>query len=250
MTLLVSVYMFALGLILGSFYNVVGLRLAVKEPLHYPPSHCMHCQHRLTPLDLIPVISYLFLRGRCRYCRTSISWLYPVIECVTACLFVFAYDTSSNLSQLIISLILISMLIILSVSDSHYYLVPDRLLVCFAVVWLVLNVILSFRPWLDGLLGAVIAFVLLYLLAVASRGGMGGGDIKLLTLLGFVLGVKGILLSMCLASLLGVIVMGTVYISRGWPRKRRLPFVPFIMLGVLLTFFVGDGIWQWYLSFW
>ncbi|HYK73976.1 MAG TPA: prepilin peptidase [Pseudoneobacillus sp.] len=236
------------GLILGSFYNVVGLRIPANKSIIKPRSACPTCHHTLGPLELIPVLSYLFQRGKCRVCKTGISPLYPIMELLTGVLFVAAPLIMGWTSELWVAWTLISLFIIITVSDLAYMLIPDKILLFFAGVFLLERFFLPLTPWWDSLLGAVIGFVLLLIISIVSKGGMGGGDIKLYALIGFVVGTKLVLLSFFLSTLIGA-VTGILGIALGLlERKKPIPFGPFIAIGTLLAYFYGDIIIETYLQ--
>ncbi|HEU5140256.1 MAG TPA: prepilin peptidase, partial [Bacillales bacterium] len=182
-----------MGLVLGSFYNVVGLRVPKHQSILHPPSHCMSCGHNLSGSDLIPVLSYFLSKGRCRYCHVKVSALYPMIEASTAILFWAAYSAIGWSWELIAAWAIISLLVIIFVSDVHYMLIPDRVLVFFMPLFLVLRLWASpFEFWWQPFLGGAVGFIIPFAVAVVSRGNMGGGDIKLFLLLGLLLGWKGV----------------------------------------------------------
>ncbi|WP_442595256.1 prepilin peptidase [Neobacillus sp. D3-1R] len=236
------------GIVLGSFYNVVGLRIPVNKSIVKPRSACPTCNHTLGPLELIPVLSYVFQRGKCRVCKTRISPLYPIMELLTGLLFVAAPLIMGWTSELWVAWTLISLFIIITVSDLAYMLIPDKILLFFAGLFLFEKLLLPLTPWWDSLLAAAIGFILLLLISIVSRGGMGGGDIKLYALIGFVVGTKLVLLSFFLATLIGAVV-GIIGIVVGLlERKKPIPFGPFIAIGTLLAYFYGDIIIESYLQ--
>ncbi|RIW37701.1 prepilin peptidase [Bacillus salacetis] len=244
MAIIIVIY----GLLLGSFYNVVGLRVPVNQSIVKPRSACPGCGHTLTPLELIPVLSYLIQGGKCSRCRERISPLYPLVEGATGILFVFSYWTIGWEWELLIALTLVSLFVIIFVSDIKYMLIPDKVLLFFAGLFLIERVFIPLSPWWDSLAGAAIGFTLLLLIAVVSKGGMGGGDIKLYALIGFVLGTKPMLLSFFLATLLGAMV-GIAGLAAGiFERKKPIPFGPFIAAGALISYFYYENIINWYLS--
>ena len=250
MVLTYSVFISLFGLVFGSFFNVVGLRVPKKESIAYPPSHCTNCQRRLTALDLVPVFSYLFLKGQCRTCGSKIHWVYPLMEAVTAVLFVASYLVFGFTPELIVALLFVSMLVIITVSDIAYMLIPDKVLLPFAVVLLGLRFVIPLDPWWDSLLGAAIGFSLLFLIAVVSKGGMGGGDIKLFFVIGLVLGTAGTLMTLFFASFIGAIV-GIIQLrmtNKG--RKTPIPFGPSIAAAAVVVYFWGDAMLAWYWNFW
>lgn len=241
---------FVLGLVFGSFFNVAGLRLSKKQSIIHPPSHCPSCNHRLAPIDLIPVVSYLLLKGKCRYCRGKIAVLYPAIELVTACLFAAATFAIDSPAVLFLSWALISLLIIIIVSDISYMIIPDKVLVFFASLLLIFQCwMIPVTKWWQPITGAMVGFAVPFFIAVITRGNIGGGDIKLFAVLGFVLGWKGVLVAFFFSTFYGALI-GGVGLVTGILRKRKpIPFGPFIALGALTAYFFGDAILNWYVHF-
>ncbi|MDQ0269988.1 prepilin peptidase [Cytobacillus purgationiresistens] len=245
---MIIIYIFIIGLILGSFYNVVGLRIPLKQSIVAPRSACPSCGHQLRPFELIPVLSYLFQGGKCRQCKIGISPLYPIVELMTGVLFILAPLLLGWTSELIVAWTLISLFMIIFVSDVSYMLIPNKILLVFTVIFVAERLIIPLTPWWNSLLGAAIGFVLLLSIAVISNGGMGGGDIKLFALLGFVVGTKTVLLSFFLATFygaaFGVMAMLVGKVKRGSP----IPFGPFIVAGTLTAYYFGDVILRYYLQ--
>jgi leader peptidase (prepilin peptidase)/N-methyltransferase len=235
------------GLALGSFFNVVGLRVPIQKSIVKPRSACPNCQHALGPLELIPVISYLLQRGKCRQCKGGISPLYPIIELITGLLFMSAPLIMGWTSELWIAWTLISLLVIITVSDLAYTLILDKILLFFSVLFLIERFIIPLEPWWDSLLGATIGFSLLLIISIISKGGMGGGDIKLYAVIGFAVGTKLMLLSFFIATLIGAIFGIIGILLRLLERKKPVPFGPFIAIGTLLAYFYGNIIIENYL---
>jgi leader peptidase (prepilin peptidase) / N-methyltransferase len=241
-------FLFLVGTIFGSFYNVVGLRVPLKESIITPRSACPKCKHTLTPIELIPVVSFLIQRGKCRQCQASISPLYPIMEFLTAALFVVVPLVIGWNAEIWVGWTLVSLFIIITVADIKYMLIPDKILLFFAGVFLVERIFIPLSPWWDSVLGAVIGFTLLLVISFVSKGGMGGGDIKLYALLGFVLGTKLVLMSLFISTLLGAII-GIIGIGLGFfERKKPIPFGPFIAVGTLIAYFFGNTIFNAYLN--
>lgn len=142
MTIAYTAVFAVFGLVFGSFYNVVGLRVPKKQSIAYPPSHCTTCDRRLTALDLVPVFSYLFLRGQCRTCGSKIHWVYPLMEAITALLFTAVFLKFGLTPELLVGLLFISLLVIITVSDIAYMLIPDKVLLPFAAVLLILRFVI------------------------------------------------------------------------------------------------------------
>ncbi|QTD41580.1 A24 family peptidase [Sporosarcina sp. Te-1] len=246
MTAVYVVLFFVYGLIFGSFFNVVGLRVPKKESIVTPPSHCNSCGRRLQLLELIPVLSYLFLGGKCRTCGNRISWLYPLMEFVTGVLYAYSFYHFGWSLELIVALLLVSLLVIITVSDIAYMIIPDKVVLPFAAMFFVLRFFIPLEPWWDSLLGGAVGFAVLYLIAILSNGGMGGGDIKLFLVIGFAVGTVHTLLTLFLASLIGSIVGIIILRKTGKGRKTPVPFGPSIALAALIAYFWGAAFVDWY----
>ena len=241
-----SLYFFAAGLCFGSFFLVVGIRKANKQSIVFPRSSCPHCHHSLSWRELIPVISFLAQKGKCRHCQNAISPLYPIMELATGCLFLFAFLQVGLTAELFVALTFISLLMIVTASDIAYMLIPNSVLFFFAVLLIIERAFIPLSPWYDSVIGAALGFGLLYLIAIISNGGMGGGDIKLYGVIGYVLGVKGFFLSFILASLFGALFGLFAMILGKMKRKTPIPFAPFITIGSLLAYFFEQTITAYY----
>ncbi|SFE97549.1 leader peptidase (prepilin peptidase) / N-methyltransferase [Paenibacillus catalpae] len=243
MTLFLTIYLFILGLIVGSFFNVVGLRVPIKLSVVSPPSQCPKCGNRLRPRDLMPVVSYMLSRGQCRQCGKRISPLYPMGELATGLLFAWIYLTFGNSWDTVIGLLLVSMSVILTVSDLKYMLLPNRILLAFAPVFLVLRCLFpdDSSVWLH-VWGAIAGGGVLLAVVILTRGGMGLGDVKLIFLLGWILGLPNLIPAFILACFFGSLVGGLLILFKIVKRKQPIPFGPFLLLGALLSFAYGDTI--------
>ena len=213
-----------------------------------PPSHCTTCNTRLKPWDLIPVLSYLFSRGQCRYCGASFSPRYAVVELLTALLFVWCFQVFGPSLFLLKALILTSFFIVITFIDYDHQLILDKVLLWLAGFGVVINLYLGSIDLLAMLIAALIGGGLLLLIAVVSRGGMGGGDIKFAVVLGLCFGWQHLLLTLLLSFLLGGIGGALLLISKMKSRKDFIPFGPFIALGALITLLYGNTIITWYLG--
>ncbi|WP_432806721.1 prepilin peptidase [Mesobacillus maritimus] len=242
--ILLSLY----GLFLGSFYNVVGLRVPAGKSIVYPGSSCPTCGHKLRAWELIPVLSYFIQRGKCRGCQSRISPLYPSIEFLTGVLFATAPLVIGWSLELVVALTLISLFIIIFVSDLAYMIIPDKVLLFFAGLFLLERIFIPLTPWWDSLLGAAVGFLLLLVIALVSKGGMGGGDIKLFAVIGFVVGTKTLLLSFFFSTLFGALI-GIIGMAFGFVKKGKpIPFGPFIAAGTLVAYYFGDNLINMYLQ--
>lgn len=238
-----EITIFLLGACLGSFFNVIGMRLPLNQSLIFPPSHCDSCQHKLKKMELIPVVSYILLKGKCKNCQAKIAIFHPLIELMTAVFFVMAYIYFDFSIELIIAWLFISLLAIITVSDILYTIILDKVLLFFGLVIFILRICSPLNPWWDMLTGAFFGFSLLLLLAISSKGGMGGGDIKLYFIIGLVLGIKLTLVSLFLSAVIGLLV--AVVLKRGF--GKIIPFGPSIAIGSLLAYFWGRKLLEYYI---
>lgn len=243
----IYILVFTAGLLFGSFTNVIIARMPVGESIVSPPSHCPHCQQQLRIVDLVPVFSYLFLRGRCRYCQQSISPRYPMVEILCALLFIGVYLrwglTMTTASGCIFSVILLGAAFI----DIDHGIIPDRL----TYPGMVIGLVLSF--WTLGFLPALWGFLafggLMLAVALISNGGMGGGDIKLAAAIGAFTGITGSAVTLLMASLLGAVFGLMVMAVNKTGRKTPIKFGPFLALSAYTAFLFADKIILWYRGF-
>jgi leader peptidase (prepilin peptidase)/N-methyltransferase len=248
--LLYVLIFFIYGLIFGSFFNVVGLRVPEKQSIVTPPSHCPKCNKQLKPIDLIPVLSYFTTFGKCRYCKASISPIYPIMEVVTGILFTAVYYAYGVTPEAWMNLLFVSLLVIITVSDLAYRIIPDKVLLPFFLVFLVLRFFIHpDETYVSHLTGMVLGFAIFFLIALISRGGMGGGDIKLFTVVGLFFGYPLLLLTILLSTLLGTVYGILMVVFQGAGRKTEIPFGPFIAMGSVIALFQGYNLIEWYFSF-
>lgn len=253
--------LFLFGLIIGSFLNVVIYRLPRGESIVWPPSHCPHCRRRLTPGELVPLLSWLVQKGRCRGCREPIHWQYPIVEALTGLLFVFVGLRYGLSWETLVGLTLVSFLIPLSVIDLKTMLLPDRLTIPLLMVMVLYRLFIGTQPWwwyiIGGALGAGSLLLLAWLSPVLfGKEGMGLGDVKLMAGIGVAVGPYGSVLTLFFASLFGI-VFGLCYrrlVQRRWPDEPdevngEFPFGPSLAVGGLVAYLYGEEIWRFYLSF-
>lgn len=238
-----------LALFIGSFINVIALRTPKGESIVYPPSHCPHCNHRLGALDLIPVISFLFLKGKCHYCGEKISNIYPFGELLTFIILLIIPYYSPFSTEWIIIYPFMMMMIAATLSDLKYNIIPNSITYSGIFLFLILRIFIHPLPVWSYFLGSIIGGGIFLLLAILSRGGMGGGDIKLFFLIGLVLGWQNTVLAIFLSSFVGTLIGGTLLLFGVVKRKQFVPFGPFIFIGTLITYFYGNEIWSFYLSY-
>jgi len=246
------ILIFIYGLLIGSFLNVVIYRIPREENIAWPGSHCPGCGHGLKWYDNIPLLSYLLLKGRCRYCKEEISLQYPLVEALNGIIYVLLYIFFYQVKLDFVFLALISStLLAILVIDLKEQLIPDVLVVIVLISSIIHKALLHFLegipyPLTDSLLGLIIAGGLFLLIVFVSRGGMGGGDVTLIGALGFVLGVRGILMVIFLSFVLGSVISIFLLAARIKSRKDPIPFGPFIVISFYITLFFGDNILNWY----
>ncbi|MBP2077339.1 prepilin peptidase [Oceanobacillus polygoni] len=250
MDLLLLFLLFFLGISLGSFYNVVGLRLPTKQSFSKKNdrSYCPNCKKQLSWYELIPVLSYLMQGGKCRGCKDKISIIYPIGELLTGLLFALSYIRFEFQVEIIMAILFVSMLMIIFVTDMTYMLIPNKILLFFLPIFIIMRIIQPLEPWWSSIIGAVTGFGLIFIIILVSRGGMGAGDMKLFGVLGIVLGFENVLLTFFLSCLLGAVVGILLMLFKVVKRKQPIPFGPFIVIAALLTYFFGDAIVEWYVS--
>ncbi|MFG6118983.1 prepilin peptidase [Thalassobacillus sp. B23F22_16] len=246
MVVVLAVIMFMFGIIFGSFFNVVGRRMPQGENFSTSRSYCNSCSQTLNGWDMIPVLSYLALRGRCRYCKAKFSFLYPLTELLTGLLFVSSFLVYGWGYELIGAIILISLGMIILVSDLVYMIIPDRLLLFYLPLVILFRTVYPLEPWYSSIIGAFIAFLLIFIIIFITQGGMGSGDMKLFGLLGFLLGWQQVLLVFFLSILIGAVISVLLLSLRIIDRKTPVPFGPYIIIAALITYFAGSDIMGWY----
>ncbi len=247
MEFVIIIFVFLFGITLGSFFNVVGLRVPKKKPFTNDRSFCPSCDKRLSWYELIPVWSFFLQRGKCRNCQQKISPIYPIVELLTGLLFVLSYLKIGFELELVTALLLISMLMILFVSDITYMLIPNKILLFFLPLFIIMRIIQPLEPWWSAAVGSGVAFLLVAIIILASKGGMGAGDMKLFGLLGIVLGLGKVLLTFFLASLIGAVIGLILLLLKIIKRKQPIPFGPYIIVATIITYFYGDSLFLWYL---
>jgi leader peptidase (prepilin peptidase)/N-methyltransferase len=237
-----------LGLCVGSFLNVVIARLPEGRSIVTPGSACPRCGRAIAWYDNVPVLSFLRLRGRCRHCAGAISWRYPFVELATAALFALAVLTRGVGPELAPALVLAAALVAITGIDLDHQIIPDVVTLPGIAVGLAFSLLLGHPRWMDALIGALVGGGLFFVIIVASRGGMGGGDMKLAAMLGAFLGWRPLLVAILTAVLTGGILAIALLALRRKGRKDAVPFGPFLALGGLVALFWGAPLIDWYLG--
>lgn len=228
---------FIFGSVMGSFLNVLAVRLSNNESILWPGSHCHNCNHRLRWYELIPVVSYLIQKGRSRCCHTIIPISYLIIEIVTGVLYMVSYHSFGFSYDFIISLIFISSLIVIIVSDIEYMIILDEIIAISSILIILLELVFYGLDYtVYKILAGIFAFITMYVIKLIGdrlfkRESMGGGDIKLMFLFGIVLGYPLAICDIFLATFIAFPVAIFILFSR---RDNLIPFGPFLAIGAIL----------------
>lgn len=239
---------FIIGLLIGSFLNVIIYRLPKNESIVLPASHCLYCGTRLKVIDLVPILSFLLARGKCRYCDKPISWQYPVVELITGLLFLLLYVKYGINSKYVILLVLLSLLIICSMIDLKRKIIPNAITYPGIVTGLILSLFFNHISFVSALLGMVIPAGFLLLIALIIKKGMGMGDVKLVAMIGTFIGWEYTMLGIFIGSLVGSVIGLTLIAAHKMERKTRIPFGPFISMGTVIILLYGQRLLNWYLG--
>ena len=240
------------GALVGSFLNVCIFRLPKGESIIWPGSHCPHCKKPIQFYDNIPLISYFLLRGNCRYCKGSISLQYPLVEGVTALSSLFLFLKFGPSLSYFIYFTFVAALIVITVIDLYHQIIPDVISLPGIAVGLLLSLISPYNTFFNSLIGILIGGGSLFAVATLyqwffKREGMGGGDVKLLAMIGAFLGWKAVILTILLSSLIGSVAGIIIMVLKGKDFKYAIPFGPFLSLGAAIALFYGYDIINWYL---
>lgn len=238
---------FMLGASAGSFLNLCAWRIPRQEPFIVSRSVCPRCRHILDALDLMPVLSFIFLRGTCRYCKEKISFRYLCIEMLSGVLFVAAFSAYGFTFSTLTNLVMIGILLIAALIDMEYMYIPNELVIFGILCGIILNLFAgTYERMALGFLAGGIPMLAVYLL---SRGGMGAGDVKLGAVIGMFLGGEFTLLALFLGFLSGALA-GVILIFAGRKgRKDTIPFAPFLAFGSIVSSLWGIRIIRYYITF-
>ena len=243
---LVYIIMFLFGITVGSFLNVCIYRLPKGESVVTAPSHCMSCGKRLRPIELIPVFSFIFLRGRCSACKSRISAQYPLIEAANGVLWVLVLWRLGLTAGAALGSLMASCLLVISLIDARTREIPAGLNL-FLLILGAINLVLHLQDWPLYVIGFFAVSLPLYIILIATGGrGIGGGDIKLMAAAGFLLGWKLIILSLFIGCVLGsVIHLSLMALKKA---GRQLAFGPYLAAGILTAYLYGEVVLNWYFS--
>ena len=247
------ILIFILGLIVGSFCNVCIYRIPKNESIIYPASHCSKCRSKIKPVDNIPLLSFILLKGRCRNCGSKISIQYPVVELLTGIIYLIIYLIYGLSIQSLVYIILSSALIIIAFIDLNEQIVPDVISLPGIGVGLILSFFVPYLSFINSALGVVVGGGIILIIALVGsmifkKEAMGGGDVKLAAMIGAFLGWRYTIISLFLGFFLGALAGIYLILSKIKSKEDMVPFGPFIALGSLITLLWGEKIiaWYWY----
>ena len=244
--MLLNIFAFVFGAVIGSFLNVCIFRLPENHSIVKPLSQCPHCHHPIRFYDNIPLISYLILQGKCRDCGEKISWRYPLVEFITAILALLLFGKFYLTLNFLVFFIFTAVLIVITFIDLDHQIIPDVLTLPGIPVFFLLAVFVVKLPWMEAAIGLLIGGGVLFAIAfvyelLTKREGMGGGDIKLLAMIGGFLGWKSLIFILLCSSLLGAIVGIAVMVIKKQDMKYAVPFGPFLSAAAVAYLFWGDA---------
>lgn len=247
-----NVFAFIFGAVVGSFLNVCIFRLPERRSIVFPPSHCPHCGYNIRPLDNIPILSYLLLGGKCRQCREKISPQYPLVELLNGLLTLFLFMRFGFSLPFLLLFIFSCALVVITFIDLEHQIIPDVISLSGIVIGFAASFFLPELGWKSSLIGIVAGGGSLLLVAYGyefftKREGMGGGDIKLLAMIGAFLGWKSVPFVILTGSLAGSIIGISVMAAQKKDSRLAIPFGPFLAFGALLYIFFGEQLIVWYL---
>ena len=251
--LIYPAFAFVFGTLVGSFLNVCICRLPKDESIVSPPSHCPVCSYQIRWYDNIPLLSYLFLRGKCRGCGTHISIQYPLVELLNGVLAMLLFLRFGPTPAFAALFLFCSALVVITFIDIEHQIIPDEISLSGIVVGFALSFFLQGHGWLNSLLGILLGGGSLLLVAysyqlLTGKEGMGGGDIKLLAMMGAFLGWKAVPFIIFASSLIGSVVGISIMLVQKKDSKLAIPFGPYLAVGAVLYIFYGKALIRWYLG--
>lgn len=235
-----------IGLAFGSFLNVCIDRLPAGDSLLRPPSHCSACQRRLTPKDLVPLFSYLWLRGKCRYCGVAIPRRVFWVELLTALVFIFLWWQYGLTVQFVIMSFYYCLLIAILVIDLEHTLILNKIVYPATAAALIITAVTPGYDIVQALIGGGLGLGIMFGIALIFRHGMGWGDVKMAGLMGVMVAFPGILMALLLAIVGGGLAAVTLLTFKLKGRKDAMPFGPFLSLATMATLLWGDSLLRWY----
>jgi leader peptidase (prepilin peptidase) / N-methyltransferase len=250
---MILIFVFLIGAIVGSFLNVCIYRLPRHESIVFPASHCPHCGKPIKFYDNIPLLSYVILRGKCRNCKQNISGRYPIIETISGLLAIAIVIKYGLTLHSLLLLLLVFSLIIVTFVDLDFQIIPDILSIPGIMAGIGASFFMPTISWIDSILGILAGGGFLFIIAVAykwltNRDGMGGGDIKLLAMVGAWLGWKAVPFILLISSFIGALIGSISLLLAKKSLRYKIPFGPFISIAAVIYLFFGPEIINWYIN--
>ena len=239
-----EIFILIIGLCIGSFLNVCIYRIQREESVAFPPSHCTSCQYELKVIDIVPVLSYLFLMGRCRKCKENISIKYPLVEVLNGILYLLMYLKFGLTLNFVFYNLLISLLIVISFIDLESKYVYSSTTIfggILGIIYIVIGLYTKDTSIVNNILGGVVGYLIIYLIVIITKG-MGQGDAEIAGVCGLFIGVKGILVSLFIAIVLGGVIALIFLVSKHKDKKAEIAFGPYIAVGTIIWIFIGEKI--------
>jgi len=252
-SMIYPMFAFVFGMVVGSFLNVCICRMPKNESIVSPPSHCPHCSYQIRWYDNIPLVSYLLLRGKCRGCGAHISLQYPLVELINGVLTLLLFLRFGPTLAFAALFLFCSALVVITFIDIEHQIIPDEISLPGIAVGFVLSFFLKGHTWLNSLLGILLGGGSLLLVAytyqlLTGKEGMGGGDIKLLAMMGAFLGWKAVPFIIFASSLVGSLIGVSIMLLQKKDAKLAIPFGPYLAFAAVLYIFYGKSLIRWYLG--
>lgn len=235
----IYIIIFIIGCSLGSFYNVVGMRLLKNQSIVQPGSHCPNCKHILKWYELIPVFSYILLKGKCHYCHLKISLIYPAIELLVGTLFCFSFYLFGFSFNFLTAVVIVSLIAIIYITDFKDFTIFDEVLISSGVALITIKLIDSgLMSTIYSIIDGLVMFIIFYLIKllgdkIFNQESLGGGDIKLSLIIGFVLGIKLGLITIVFSSFLAFPFALYITFTK---KTKEVPFGPFLVTALFILF--------------
>ena len=240
MNIVYLIIFFILGTLFGSFFTVIGLRLPNHEDFIKTRSHCDSCNHELSLLDMIPILSYVFLKGKCRYCQTKINSLSTYMEFFTGVLFSLSFYVFGFSYELLIALGIVAMLVIISISDLTYFIIPDEVLIFFAIFFIIINLLNNgIQSTAISIGSGILLFGFMYGIMLLGnllfkKESFGGGDIKLMFVIGLLINPLLGLVVIFIASMLALPISLIILMLK---KEKLVPFGPYLLISFMFIYF-------------
>ncbi len=248
-----NIFVFLIGLCIGSFINVCIYRLPLEKSIIFPSSFCPECKNKIKWFHNIPVFSYIFLKGKCAYCNCKISIKYPLIELLTGIVFFINFNLFGFSLLFFVNTLFILLLIIATFVDLEHMIIPDEISIGGIIIGFIISFFRNDITWLQSLIGIILGSGILLLIIkgyflLTKKEGMGGGDVKLLGMIGAFLGYNSIFFVIFFSSMVGTAVGIPFILLKSKGKGYAIPFGPFLSVAAVIYLYFGQTIINWYLK--